>query len=189
MDGGSYCRSSTGPLVVVQTTGSSNDLTAVRVTLSTDTVQTPCAGPGEPSGSDPIIPVLLPPPDSELMPRSRAGGANYAVLTSEIVTDLGPGAVASHYDLQLESKGWTCTLRQDRGSQVWSTWKYHADDEPGRRGTLFLSLLQRVGFPPRSGLAELTEEPKVVQQYTLDIRVGWRPDDAIAAVSSVPTIR
>jgi len=177
-EGWSYCRSSNGPFVVVQPVGSSNGLTAVRLSLNTDPLQAPCAGPGEPAGSAPIIPVLLPPPGSELMPRSRAGAANYAVLTAEVVSDLGRAAVASHYDLQLDCEGWTCKMRQVRGSQVWSAWTYHADDQPGRRGTLFLSLVQHVGFPPRSGPLELKEEPKVVQKYWLEIRAGWRADEA-----------
>jgi hypothetical protein len=177
-DGGTYCRSAHGPALLVFGVASSDHRTELRLDLKTDPLHTPCARPGHPPGSDPTTPILLPPPDTEFVPRSAGGGQQAASFWGHLITDLDVRIVVSHYAQQLEQAGWMLHAQEEQGPYAWSTWIYRADDMPDRYGILFLSLLQHVGPHPRSGASQLTERPEMVQQYTIEVHTRWRAEDA-----------
>jgi hypothetical protein len=173
-EGGMYCRSARGPALIVQGIASSDRQTELRLHLITDPLQTPCTRPGHPAGSNPTMPLLLPPPEAEFVPRSSGGGQQAASLWAHLITDLDGRNVASHYAQQLEQAGWTRHAEEEQGPYRWSTWIYRTDDMPDRYGILFISLLQHVGPHPRSGASQLTERPEMVQQYGIEVHARWR---------------
>jgi len=175
-EGGTYCWSVQGPALTVQAIAPPNRLTEVRILLHTDPLQTPCAAPGDPPGSQPLLPDLAAPLEAELIPRSSGGGGNYARAEAQLATDLDLASVVAHYARQLEHAGWKRRVEEARGPYLWSTWSYSADGAAGRHGILLLSILQHLGMPLRSVAASLAERPEVVQLYELEVRSEWRGD-------------
>jgi hypothetical protein len=156
---------------------SSDSQTELRLHLLTDPLQTPCARPGHPAGSDPTMPFLLPPPEAEFVPKSSGGGQQAASFWGHLITDLDVQSIASHYAQQLEQGGWTRSVEEERGPYLWSTWIYRTEGMADRYGILFTSLLHHVGPHPRTGASQLTERPEMVPQYRIEVHTRWRADN------------
>ncbi len=174
LEGGTCCQGVQGPALSVRAIALPGCVTEVRLLLRSGPVEDPCAGPGRPPGSRPLIPHLTAPPKSTLVPRASGGGSNQARAEAQLVTEQDLGSVVTHYARQLEQAGWKRCVEEGRGPHAWSTWTFAKDDTAGRHGTLFLSILQRPGLPLRSGPEALTERPEIVQLYELEVRTVWR---------------
>jgi hypothetical protein len=174
-DGGTYCRSTIGPALSLQGVDVSEHTTELRLTMHNEPHI--CARPGNPPGSEPTIPILLPPPDAEWRPRSSGGGQDAASLWGHLVTDRDARTLLAHYGAQLEAKGWTPAAGEEQGGYTWASWTYSDSDRADRRGVVFISLLHHVGpyarFPFGRGLSE---RPEMMSQYTIEIHAAWRAD-------------
>jgi hypothetical protein len=173
-NGGTYCQSAHGPAITVRADTWTDRSTSIRLGVL-GPLQNPCAGPGDPPGSDPLMPILAPPPETELLPRFRAGGGDFSRVEAQLITNLDMTSVASHYERQLEQAGWTRRFGEEHGYYAWSTWVYRAEDMPDRQGILFFALWQHPGLASRGGAAGVTERPEIVPQFWLELRTAWKP--------------
>jgi hypothetical protein len=137
-----YCRSEEGPGVSVSVYHEEGRPRDVRVRIEAAPFP-PCTGSGPgvltPSGETMELPLLSPPPDTQLQPGSSGPGVRGMEAIAD--TALSGAALEAHYAAQLEAAGWILRQRGGDGPLAWSAWLAPGAGE--RHG-----LLSVVEWPP-----------------------------------------
>ena len=137
-----YCRAEQGPAVTVAIFREDGRPSDVRLRVEGAPFP-PCAGSGPGVLTPPAeivqLPLLLPPPGTQVQPGS--GGPGVRGMEARADTTLSAAALEAYYATQLEAAGWTLRARGEAGPLVWSTWLVPGAGE--RHG--FLSVLS---WPP-----------------------------------------
>ena len=137
-----YCRSEQGPAVTVSVYREEGRPSDVRVRIEAAPFP-PCTGSGPgvlaPPAETVELPLLVPPPDTQIQPGSSGPGVRGMEAIAD--TALSAAALEAHYAAHLEAAGWVLQERGGDGPLAWSAWLVPGAGE--RHG--FLSVL---AWPP-----------------------------------------
>ena len=133
-----FCRSSRGPSLTVTAYPRETDETKTDLRLELDATGQQCTQQARmrrmhrPLMHD-LIPPLLPPAGANQQGRGGSGGGDSVSSGATLSLDKEMDIVelASHYNTQLESSGWTRADAGNSGPFAWSTWTFRdGDSEP-----------------------------------------------------------
>ena len=132
-----YCRSTRGPSLSVQATAIAGGPADVRLNLTTDPRQSPCAPQPHHGGMRDPLPSLAPPPGARQLPQGGGGGSSGYYSNATVRTDLDPDALGAHYAAQLRNADWTAQGEGHAGPVAWSAWTFRDGEGEEWRGLLF----------------------------------------------------
>jgi hypothetical protein len=118
-----YCRTEDGPAVTIAIFAADARPADVRVRAEAAPFP-PCAGSGpgvlRPPAEIVQLPLLVPPPQTQVTPGSSGAGVRGMEALAE--TTLSAADLEAFYAAQLEAAGWILRERGGDGPTVWSTW-------------------------------------------------------------------
>ena len=130
-----FCRSSRGPSFTVTAYPRATDETKTDLRLELDATGQQCTQQARmrrmhrPLMHD-LIPPLLPPTGARQESRGGSGGSDslYSIATLTLDKQMEIVELASHYNTQLESGGWTRSDAGNSGPFAWSIWTFRDED-------------------------------------------------------------
>jgi hypothetical protein len=145
-----FCYGSRGPSLMVNTLSRDKDETKADVRLELDIKGMACKYFAKNRMQRPLfaslVPQLAPPPKSTQRVDSVGASSTFdsvhSIATLRLENDVNIVELATHYNTQLESGGWT---RGDAGSDgpfAWSTWSFHDEDNELWRGSFLILKIQ-----------------------------------------------
>ncbi len=158
-----FCRGRRGPALQLTATLQSDGSHDVRLQLTFDSRQSPCAQRDHEPPFERLIPQLRAPAGATQMPRGSGGGLDSWHTSATLTTDLELTSIAAHYDRQIESVGWTRVATGVDAQQAWSAWSFSDNDGQAWQGLLSIITM-----------------PQTPRLYFVQLYIAWADDDGAA---------
>jgi hypothetical protein len=139
-----FCPEAEGSAIAISARARGDGVTDVQIDVVTDLDATPCWQPDTPPGreyrnSQPQLPFLAAPAESDFVDGGGRGGPDHWESRGYLYAPLSLDEVAVHYGREFAAAGWTERLHGGDDVVAWSQWS-NDTEEGGPTGALLLAV-------------------------------------------------